>query len=341
MRGCTRRRRCMAWALPLALASCLAAATEPAGSAPHVPAGHADAPVPGQAVIAPGQRVRATAIANAATSPEPALAATGGDFSVVTLNLYHDRDDWPRRRVQIVETLRLLQPDAVALQEVLEHPDLPNQAAWLAHELGYAWHFFTRDPPSRSRRYGNALLTRAPAVVDGETLLHPLDDHRVAGMVRIMVGQRPVNIYVTHLHWTPEGDAIRARQVEDLVAWIDATAGEAPSLVAGDFNAGADAAELAPLRARFDDAWTRLHPAATDAGSSTLNPHYFPQPARIDHVHLQRGRLKPVTAALLFTAPDADGTWASDHRGLLVGVELEEAADPSIAAPVRDAAHTP
>ena len=30
----------------------------------------------------------------------------GPEFSLVTLNLYHDRDDWPRRRTQIVDTLR-------------------------------------------------------------------------------------------------------------------------------------------------------------------------------------------------------------------------------------------
>lgn len=298
---------------------------QPAPTAPH--ASHRP-PVP-----ALPESTEASAPVAPATTTDAAVAgdATGSTgFSLVTLNLYHDRDDWPRRRTQIVDTLRRLRPDAVALQEVLEDEGLPNQAAWLAHELGYAWYFVTTDPPSRRRRYGNALLTRQAAIEDGQTLLHPLEDHRVAGMVRVLAEGHPLNLYVTHLHWTPEGGAMRARQVEDLMAWIAATADGAPSVVAGDLNAEADAPELAPLREGHDDAWQSLHPDASAAEGSTLNPHYFAAPARIDHVFVERGRLRPVEASLLFTAPDDAGTWASDHRGLLVRLRLaEEAAQPA------------
>ena len=67
----------------------------------------------------------------AALLPAPAPAGAGPpvadeapdsapEFTLVTLNLYHDRDDWPKRRVQIVDTLRALEPDAIVLQEVLQ-----------------------------------------------------------------------------------------------------------------------------------------------------------------------------------------------------------------------------
>jgi endonuclease/exonuclease/phosphatase family metal-dependent hydrolase len=249
----------------------------------------------------------------------PASAGEGAaSFSLVTLNLYHDKDDWPRRRQQIVDTLRPLQPDAIALQEVLQDHDLPNQAAWLAHELGYHWHFATTDPPSQARRYGNALLTRQAPLERAETLLHPLQDYRAAGMVRIEFDGRPLNLYVTHLHWTPEGGAMRARQLQDLLAWIDATAAGGASVVAGDFNAPPQAPELAVLLPRFANAWDQLHAGTAAAAASTLNPHYHPQPARIDHVFLEQAYLVPVEASLLFEEPDADGAWASDHRGVLV-----------------------
>lgn len=253
------------------------------------------------------------------------------DFTLVTLNLYHDRDDWPRRREQIVAELRRLQPDAVALQEVLQHEDLPNQAAWLANELGYDWHFVTTDPPSQSRRYGNAVLTRQAPLELGETLLHPLEDHRTAGFVRVLAGGRPLNLYVTHLYWAPDGAETRARQLADLMAYIEATSAGAPSLIAGDFNAEADAPELHPLRERWIDAWTALHPHVPLAEATTLNPAYFTVPARVDHVFVEAGRLKPVEARLLFTEPDAEGTWASDHRGLLVRVRLKEHAGAAAA----------
>lgn len=270
-----------------------------------------------------------------ATAPGAAPADDGQrgrapahEFTLVTLNLYHDRDDWPRRRVQIVEELRRLRPDAIALQEVLQHEDLPNQAVWLARELGYDWHFTTTDPPSSPRRFGNALLVRGTVLERGETLLHPLEDHRTAGLVRVLAGDRPLNLYVTHLHWTPEGGAIRERQVQDLLAWIEATSEGLPVVIAGDFNATSDAPELAALHRGHVDAWQALHPHTRPDGATTLNPHYFERRARIDHVFLERGRLQPVEARRLFTAPDAGGVWASDHFGLYVRFRvLPEPAD--------------
>ncbi|MFC6839049.1 hypothetical protein ACFQGW_03340 [Xanthomonas theicola] len=38
---------------------------------------------------------------------------------MTTLNLYHDKLDWPRRRSQFMRSLRELHPDAIALQEML------------------------------------------------------------------------------------------------------------------------------------------------------------------------------------------------------------------------------
>lgn len=278
----------------------------------------------------------------AADAPSPVAApAQAPEFSLVTFNLYHDADDWPRRRVQVLETFRRLQPDAIVLQEVLQHESLPNQAAWLAQELGYEWQFVTTDPPSHKRRYGMALLTRHPLLEEGETLLHPLEDHRTAGFARLLVDGRPLNLYFTHLYWAPDGAGTREQQVADLLAYVAATAGDAPSLLAGDFNAEADAPELAALQAGWEDAWLRLDPGADVAGSSTLNPAYFTVPARVDHVFLPRGRVRPLEARLLFEEPDADGVWASDHRAVYVRLRLEAEAGVEDAENIDDAANPP
>lgn len=243
-------------------------------------------------------------------------AADGGTVSVVTLNIYHDKADWPKRRVQIAETLRTLKPDVIALQEVLQTETLPNQAEWLAGELGYQVQFTSTDTPDKARRYGNALLTPHRILERGETMLQPLDDSRTATMLRIEVHGRAVDVYGTHLHWTDEGGAIRARQLDDLVAFIAAASGDSPVLVAGDFNTVADAPELARLRERFVDSFGTLHPDA-GPGTTTLNQAWFDAPRRIDHVFFDRGRLLPLRSEILFTQPDADGVWASDHHGLL------------------------
>lgn len=251
-----------------------------------------------------------------------AAPAQSPTLKVVTLNLYHDKDDWPRRRVQIAREMEQLRPDAIVLEEVLQHESLPNQAQWLAEQLGYDWHFISLDPADRPRRYGNAILTRRPILARGMQPLRPLEDSRSAGFVRIDLDGRPVNVFATHLHHTEQGGAMRAQQAADLIDYIEAKADGAPSVVAGDFNTAADSPELGRLRETFVDTFGVQHPQLQGLAASTLNPTYFKQPMRIDHVFFQRGAFQPLSSQIIFTRPDADGIWASDHHGLSVALRL-------------------
>ena len=65
------------------------------------------------------------------------LRGETASLEIVTLNLWHDREDWPRRQATIEAELRRLSPDAIVLQEVLQADGLPNQAQTLARNLGY------------------------------------------------------------------------------------------------------------------------------------------------------------------------------------------------------------
>ena len=110
---------------------------------------------------------------------------------------------------------------------------------------------------------------------------------------------------------------MRTEQLADLQAFIAHTAGDAPSIVAGDFNTVSGQPELAALEAGHDNAYDALHCRA-DA-QPTLNPHYFPADARrIDHVYLQRGVLTPLEARIVLDREGAPGVWPSDHFGLYV-----------------------
>ena len=247
-----------------------------------------------------------------------------GTVKIATLNLYHDKDDWPARRVQIVEAFKRERPDVIALQEVIQREELANQAEWLAGQLGYAWHFVSVDPPGKPMRYGNAILTRHPILLRGEQRLRPLDDSRTVGLLRIDLQGRALNVYVTHLHWTDQGGAIRTQQVADLVRYIAATSDGIPSIVAGDFNATAESPELAALREGYIDTYGSQHPEADAVSSTTLNLKYF-APKRIDHVFYQRGEFTPVSSWIIFNRADANGTWASDHYGMLVNLRFQSA----------------
>jgi endonuclease/exonuclease/phosphatase family metal-dependent hydrolase len=270
------------------------------------------------AVVArPGMLGVLLAVALAALPARAAEPVEQG-MSLVTFNLHHDREDWPQRRQVILRELQALQPDAIALQEVIQKPHVRNQAAWLARRLGYDYQFVSTDPPGRLKRYGNALLTRRPVLARGERLLAPLTDYRTVAHLRIDVDGQPVNVYATHLNERSDerGSRIRAEQVADLLTFIATTSGDAPVVIAGDFNALVDASDLSALRQRYGDSYGSVHVNNELAQISTLNRHYYDAPSRIDHIFFQQDKLLAREARLLFDQPYAEGRWASDHYGV-------------------------
>lgn len=250
--------------------------------------------------------------------PARAADTQAPGMSMVTFNLHHDREDWPQRRQVILRELEALQPDAIALQEVIQKPHVRNQAAWLAGKLGYDYQFVSTDPPGRFKRYGNALLTRRPVLARGEHLLAPRTDYRTVAHLRIDVDGQPVNVYATHLNERSDenGGRIRGEQVADLLKYIAATSGDAPVVIAGDFNALVDAGDLSVLRQRYGDSYGSVHVNNELAQVSTLNRHYYEAPSRIDHIFFQQDQLVAREARLLFDQPYAEGRWASDHYGV-------------------------
>lgn len=254
-----------------------------------------------------------TAAANA--QPSDTLSDT---LTVVTLNIWHDQGDWPRRLSVILDTLRTLHPDVICLQEVLQKEGLPNQSATIADSLGYRHTFSSVDGPERPKRYGNAILYRHPLAASGVRKLEPLDDYRTAAYARVEVAGRPLDVYCTHLHHTAEGGAIRATQLGDLLDFVDETRGASPVLLAGDFNAPPDAAELRLLGGTFADAYAETHPEQVGVLVTTLNTALGHTPRRIDYLFYERAlALRPLDTRILFAAPTADGTWASDHFGVV------------------------
>lgn len=294
---------------------------------------HVQAGQPGHAgplrAAAQSKQNGAAAVSDPAGQATPAPSARG--LTLVTLNLHHDREDWPARRAYIAKELKQLAPDVIALQEVIERRgSVENQSTWLARKLGYAVIFASADPPGAAKRYGNALLSRRKVLARHERLLHPLDDYRVAAHLQVDIDGQPVNVYVTHLNERADarGTATRTRQVGDLLEFIASTSAQAPVVIAGDFNTAADALDLEALRKGYGDSYGSVH-RNSDATVSTLNLHVFDTPARIDHVFFQQNRLLAREARILFDTPYAEGRWASDHYG--VWVRLQLAPDQSAA----------
>ena len=259
-------------------------------------------------------------LAPTAVADKPAESLT-----VVTLNLWHDQRDWPKRLGVIVPELRRLQPDVICLQEVLQHERLRNQAETLAESLGCHLQFASVDSVESAKRYGNAVLTPHRVLSSGTRNLEPKDDYRVVAHVRFEWRGRAVDAYSTHLHHTREGGAIRATQIRHLLAYVDSTRGQGPLVLAGDFNAELGTPEMDLVTARYVSAFRAVHPKATREESATFNKRFGPDPGEIDHVFTEKKgsqRLRPVASDVIFRSPDADSVWASDHFGVVARLSV-------------------
>ena len=252
----------------------------------------------------------------------------GGMLTVATFSLAPDRAQWPARRDGIVEALRALKPDVIALQDVEQSPQTPNQACWLAARLDYGCSFVSADPPSRPRRYGNALLSRRPVIADAVTLLHPFEMASTAGMIRLDVDGLPVNVYVTQLQGggaTGSDEAlIQARQIANLQRWIEVTDDGLPTMLLGHLSSAADARQLGALADTYIDA--RPQPPMQEQRQAIVVASPAPEPAPTvagpDHILLRKGcfRIARVTPLQL---PDGDG--APQARGLLATIQILKA----------------
>jgi endonuclease/exonuclease/phosphatase family metal-dependent hydrolase len=207
-------------------------------------------------------------------------------------------------------------PDIVGLQEVDvdwgPRSDYVDEASWLARRLHMRVFFapIYTLPPDRAgapdRRFGVAVLSRFPILHAKNQEITRLSTQvpnpvpaPAPGFPELLIKARGTRIWVYDTHLDYRSDpAVRRAQVADMAAIMARRHG--PKLLLGDFNAGPDAPELAPL-------WTRLSDALTVAGKRTTPTWPADAPVnRIDYVTFTPG--PRVTGAYV---PD---TLASDHR---------------------------
>lgn len=235
---------------------------------------------------------------------------------LATFNIWHNQKNWSARQPLLIEALRAVDADVIALQEVLEDTarNLPNQADTIARALGdYSVQFVSTDPVGASRRYGNAIITRLPVIAEAFRTLEPSDDYRTALRVRVQTYGGPLDVVVTHLAWQKNADAVRARQVADLLSWLPTE--EVPAILMGDFNAPLSDPSLAALAMRFQTALPQ------NSVPTTLNPAEGHDNRVIDHIIFERTRLKANSARLIGNLPE-NGVYPSDHFGLAAQIEF-------------------
>ncbi|MBP1605301.1 MAG: Endonuclease/Exonuclease/phosphatase family protein [Acidobacteria bacterium] len=232
-------------------------------------------------------------------------------FRVVTYNVHRCRGlDRLTRVDRVAEVIGALEPDIVALQEVVgAGPRGQGQAEQIGAFLGMGW---VMAPTRHFRRhlYGNVILSRWPIVHHTNyDLTWKTCESRGAQRADIDTGGATLHLYNVHL-----GTALRERQYQAgrLAAFVHDHRVRGPKIVLGDFNEwtrglattilsrtlnSVDLGRFLRRRRTYPGVFPLLH----------LDHIYYEGNLEVEHVTLGRGRRALV---------------ASDHLPLAADVRL-------------------
>ncbi len=249
---------------------------------------------------------------------------------VVTWNTWWRYGPWERRRPLLESTLRALDADVIALQEVWD-----DDTANLAEELGAALDRTVVYRESERREglgFGNAILSRWPVARSGWRRLPGQEESgegRAVLFAEIEGPRGPIQVFTAHLNWKLQHSHIRQQQVSEIARFVDAEGPrDYPPILCGDFNADPMSEEIRMLTGFttcpvegvvFSDAWRVAGDGS--AGFTWDNENEFTwldfEPdRRIDYIFVgmagARGAGHVVDCKLAGDAP-VDGIWPSDH----------------------------
>jgi endonuclease/exonuclease/phosphatase family metal-dependent hydrolase len=262
-------------------------------------------------------------------------------FETVTYNIHHGagNDDCTARPpsdgaaaglscgydlTRTIRTLASFDADVIALQEVdrfWNRSGQEDQPAIIGAALGMAICYgpnLVHPPDDHSpapHEYGTLILSRFSIATCRNTLLpRPVGEQRGLLEAVIDVHGSPVRVYNTHLDILPASRTAQARTIATLVP------NEPPPLVLmGDFNAGPDAPEMAPLMAMFTDAWRSAGngPGHTSPATRTTDPA-----RRIDYIFTSTAGVRVRSAEVVVTD---ETRLVSDHYPVRATLELSPA----------------
>jgi endonuclease/exonuclease/phosphatase family metal-dependent hydrolase len=293
---------------------------------------------------------------------------------ILTLNLWNAKGDVHRRMAVALAVVRELEPDVVALQEVIEQPFAHagvagglGQARAFAETLGGEARFAVAVPEMAAGPMGNAIVSRFRLGASRVLQLPAREgDSRVALSVDVETPAGTLNCISTHLSWELDAAPVREEQVLALDVFAREHRRELPSVMAGDFNAPPDSqairfltgrASLGGRGAYWRDAWGLLHPDEPGYTWAAKNPAvslYVERDRRIDYVFVgpmgrdRRGAIVDARVVLdtpglgpgPTTEPHAemgDGIYASDHFAVLVEIDLAPRPEPGMNGQPHDA----
>jgi endonuclease/exonuclease/phosphatase family metal-dependent hydrolase len=261
---------------------------------------------------------------------------------VLTLNIWNRGGPWEERLATIRAGIAELEPDIIALQEVLRpmQGEGFDQAALIAEGFGYHVAYGAAFETG-GIGFGNAALSRWPILRHQTFALPQLEapEARCLVFAEIDAPFGALPFFVTHLSWRFEEGNVREAQVKAITAHMHDLCPPGtgfPPIVAGDFNASPDADEMRYMRGLCSLGGKRVYFAdafglAGRGEGATFSPRNpfasdLPEPdRRIDYIFVrgdERGRGEPISAHVSFDRPYR-GVHASDHYGVSATLRTE------------------
>jgi endonuclease/exonuclease/phosphatase family metal-dependent hydrolase len=242
---------------------------------------------------------------------------------VATLNILNLADRWPERLPLILADMAALQPDLIALQEVvyvMQQDRLIGAAGEGRYEAIRGW--------AGRPEFGNSLLVRSPlAAHDPERLDLGLGRSALRADMDLPGGSSAL-IVVTHLHHLGADEAARDEQTAALIDWLEQAATHPATIAMGDFNADPGEPTYARMHAAgFRSAFAEANgqdPAVTwPSGLQAPAMDTDGVPECLDYIWV-RGEVRVLSARLAFDRPDPEDPtlYPSDHFGISATLEI-------------------
>jgi endonuclease/exonuclease/phosphatase family metal-dependent hydrolase len=260
---------------------------------------------------------------------------------IATWNLWGRYGPWEERLPVIVENLRAIDADVLALQEVWED-DTRNQGRELAAALGYTEPVYAHNLEREGARSGNAVLSRWPItrhevrVLPRRGAYDAVDEEgeeRLCLFAEVDGPRGAIQMFCAHLSWSADHSAIRQEQVTDICRFVrEKWSWSFPPVLCGDLNADPSSDEVRILTGRkaapvagvvFRDAWEAAgnrDPGYTWANRNPFAASTLDLDRRLDHVMVGQpllGGVGHVLEARVAGDVPIDGMWGSDHLAVV------------------------
>lgn len=270
-------------------------------------------------------------------------------LKVLTLNLWNRSGPYEDRKDRIRGWVRDLEPDVIGFQEAMRGDGF-DQVPELLDGLPYETEF-GRASLWGSMEFGNAIASRWP-ITDREVIELPVLDSnetRCAVSVTIDAPFGEVSFTCTHLNWKLHHGIVREAQVVPLCEMVlrRRPRGGFPPIVAGDFNAEPDSAEIRYVKGftslngrsvMFYDAW-RVGgdggPGYTWSNRNIFAAIALEPERRIDYIFAgypirlgDRYGVGKIEMCKVVCDDDVDGVWPSDHFGVYAELRTEPLPPP-------------